>query len=156
MLDADLAASRRAEIGIEHDWTSTSATFEFARGEASGTLKALSAFAAPFQILDDHLLDFTNGRVAIRVVPSGTDVALEYRKVSERSLETLSELPLTEESLEFRLVQSLLRLSERGGAWRLLVAARAATLDAPEQPDEAAVQLTSANHQVSAGVSVIF
>ncbi len=154
------AANSRTALALSHQSERATTRLELARGVAEGRLASLPAFGTPIQFLSDNRLRYRKGSMGVRLVPSGTDLALEYRRVEEAPLGgELFDPAFLEESVELRLIQELIRLRQTGSSWRLLLALRVASVEEAEEaesdPTALAGPLASAN-RLSAGVSVSF
>lgn len=154
------AAVDHNRISLVRESAALRAYLELGRGSVRGAVAPVLPFELPYQVLVDRQLEYETGRFGIRVASTGTDLLLDYRKVSEarpeaRSLTVDSEL----EALELRLIQDLLRARALGN-WRLLVALRTSSLEGPPSSPWAhghgPVLLEALNHEMSAGLSVLF
>jgi hypothetical protein len=149
----------KQRLAVVHDSNRTRTYFELTLGDARGTLAAVMPYDVLFQDLDQSDLDYTSGRLGVRVVPSGTDVLFEYRQVDESPTEGASAAGSQQTALELRLMQDLMRLRSLG-YWRLLMAARMARIDVEEEaerlPGSDTMLLGALSHRLSAGVSVEF
>jgi hypothetical protein len=140
-----LASNRLQRVTLERDARLLRSFVQLERGEAEGTLAVVRPADRSVGRLEAQQLDFVAGRLGMRLVPTGTDVSAEYRRV-------LATGPLDGESVELRIAQDLVRLESRGAAWRLLLAARATQ-------DGTAVAEGSGDgtqHWMGAGISLAF
>jgi hypothetical protein len=150
------AGARRHSLGLVHENERTVTTLRVTDGRAEGTLAAVPSFAGSVQLLTHSRLSYRNGSFGVRVIPSGTHLALEYRQLDETPAhDTVRDAGFEEQSVELRLMQDLLQALR--GSWRLLVAVRVADQEREAElgsPTE--LSLASTGHQFSAGVSVSF
>jgi hypothetical protein len=114
----------------------------------------------PIRLLYDSRLRFTTGRMGLLIPASGTDLRLDYRRLVGWSAEAERQAPdSVQRSLELHVAQDLMRARALGN-WRFLAALRVASLEGGY--DEEVVLagnrtlLDSQNHQLSAGLSVMF
>ena len=118
----------------------------------------ITPYASPL-LLARRQLEFSSGRLGIRILPSGTDLQFEYRRILERPVADKLGLSATrQEALEVRLTQDLLRLRTMGD-WRLLMALRLASVESGadgEFGEDRLPYLDALGHGVSAGLSVTF
>jgi len=158
LTDGNVEVSKQ-RLAVVHDGNRTRTYFELTLGDAQGTLAAVMPYDVSFQDLDQSQLDYANGRLGVRVVPSGTDILLEYRQVDESPAEATAATGSQQTTLELRLMQDLMRLRSLG-YWRLLMAARMARIEVDEEagrlPGGETMLLGALSHRLSAGVSVEF
>lgn len=148
-----LASTREERLTLQHQARHTRAFVEMARGTVDGRLAAVRPADLSVGALDDRHLDFVAGRLGVRVVPTGTELAAEYRKVLvETPGGMLAGSPAEGQYVEVRIAQDLVRLASRGAAWRLLLAARASQdgTDDVEGPGD------GTQHWMGAGISLAF
>jgi hypothetical protein len=134
--------------------------FELVRGTVDGMLGATSTFDGPYQIISPGELTYHSGRWGVQLLPSGTDLQLEYRRLVDWNKDEQRLGADTErETLELRLVQDLLR-AQTAGNWRLLMAVRMALVEDDHRSDWTAVanapDTGAFNRGVTAGLSVKF
>jgi hypothetical protein len=152
-LSDGLASTREERLTLQHEARHTRAFLEMTRGTADGRLAAVRPANLSVGALDDRHLDFVAGRLGVRLVPTGTELAAEYRKVLvETPGGLLSGEPTEGEYVELRLAQDLVRMAARGAAWRLLLAARASQ-DGPDLADGSG---DGTQHWMGAGISLAF
>jgi hypothetical protein len=140
-----LAASRARRLTLEHEARSTRAFVQMEQGSARGGLAVVRLADQTVGALEAQDLAFVAGRLGMRLVPTGTDLTAEYRRV-------LATGSVEGESVELRVAQDLVRLQSRGAAWRLLLAARAI------QDGKAAAEGAGdgTQHWMGAGISLAF
>jgi len=150
------AAVGEARLTFSHETGRTRAYFEIARGEVEGVLAPLQPYALVAEQFVPGALTYTNGRWGLRVIPAGTDLQFEYRRIGGTRSDSGRSIP-EQTILELRVTQDLMRLEELG-SWRLLMAVRMGSLDKAdlESPVEDYVTVGALNSGVSAGVSVTF
>jgi hypothetical protein len=150
------AAVRQTRVTVQRDSGSARTYLQVARGDARGTLASRMPLDYAVDLLDQRQIDFVLGRLGFRFTPTGTDVVAEYRRVAEEA-DGLGRGPVTEQYVELRIAQDLLRMQGRGSQWRLLLAARSSGRDAPEaDPGVLAYGPPRLHHWLGAGVSVAF
>jgi hypothetical protein len=139
------AATRSRRLTVEHEARRTRAFVQMEQGSARGGLAVVRPADQTVGALEVQELDFVAGRLGLRLVPTGTDVSAEYRRV-------LATGSVEGECVELRIAQDLVRLQSRGAAWRLLLAARAM------QDDGAAAEGSGdgTQHWMGAGISLAF
>jgi len=143
-------------IALIHEREGTRVYLELEQGYAEG-LVAAAVPELSFQLLFPGALSYSEGRWGVYVIPSGTDVRLQYR----RAVETLpGDVELTElRLLELSVMQDLLRLRSLGN-WRFLMAVRLGGQTFDQEDDVRAAQnliaAESFSRGVSAGLSVTF
>ncbi|HEX5044091.1 MAG TPA: carboxypeptidase-like regulatory domain-containing protein [Candidatus Polarisedimenticolaceae bacterium] len=140
-----LAATRARRLTLEHEARSTRAFVQMEQGSARGGLAVVRPADQTVGALEAQELAFVAGRLGMRLVPTGTAVTAEYRRV-------LATGSVEGESVELRIAQDLVRLQSRGAAWRLLLAARAI------QDGKAAADGSGegTQHWMGAGISLAF
>jgi hypothetical protein len=156
--DGNVAVNKQ-RFAVVHEGSRIRTICELTLGDAQGTLAAVMPYDVLFQDLEENQLDFASARLGVRVVPSGTDVLLEYRQVDESPVERAAATGLHQRALEMRLMQDLMRWRSMG-YWRFLMAARMARVETEEEaqrpPGGDVALLGALNHRLSAGVSVEF
>jgi hypothetical protein len=155
------ASRQRSVLTLERPSGVAHAYIQYATGSADGTLAALAPFDLPLQVLSHRQVNYQSGVVGVRLPSTGTDVVAEYRRVEEMEAAELDgRVGQAQEYVEVRITQDLIRLRSRGAAWRLLVAARAASSSNAEDLNRPAsfnpATLAALANRVSAGVSVAF
>jgi hypothetical protein len=149
------SGAKRATVGLVHEGERAVTSLRLTEGGADGMLAPLPFLGGGIQLLTDSRLSYRNGSVGVRVIPSGTQVSLEYRRLSELAGSELGgTMPFYEQSVELRVMQDLLRALQ--GSWRLLVALRVADQEQAEVPEPLELSRAAIGHQLSAGVSVSF
>jgi hypothetical protein len=98
--------------------------------------------------------------MGLLIPASGTDLRLDYRRIVGWSSEAGSRDPDSiQKSLELHVAQDLIRARALGN-WRFLAALRVASLDGGYDEEMVLAGnralLDSQNHQLSAGLSVMF
>jgi hypothetical protein len=152
--------AERESLTLSHDSGGVRTSAQWVRGGADGTIAQIFPFEVPLQLLADRRLEYAAGRVGVRVASTGTDVQAEYRRVEDVASAGPIEERTTQEFVELRVVQDLLRAAPLGTSWRLLLAAR--TSPTGQHAGEGASSsagaksLAALNRRVAAGVSVIF
>jgi hypothetical protein len=152
------AAVRESRLALIQESRRTRAYLEFTEGLVEGTLATMTPYDVPQEFLTAGHLDYGAGRLGLRVLSSGTDVLIQYQRLTQSPRETVQLADSRQNSVEFRLTQDLFSVRSIGD-WRFLMAIRRASLDADESDE--AVQLTSQvidsmNQQISAGLSLSF
>jgi hypothetical protein len=140
-----LASTRARRLTVEHESRSTRAFVQMEQGSAHGGLAVLRPADQTIGALEAQQLEFVAGRLGMRLVPTGTDLRAEYRRV-------LATGSVEGDSVELRIAQDLVRLQSRGAAWRLLLAARAIQ-DGPAMVDGSG---DGTQHWMGAGISLAF
>jgi hypothetical protein len=157
LTDGNIALSRN-HVAVTKEGASTRTFLELGLGSADGTLAAVLPYEVAFQRLSERSLDFHNGRLGLHVMPTGTDVVLEYLRVEERpEVDPIGGSSL-QRSLELRLAQDVMRRRDLGN-WRFLMAVRLASLVADPSDDALEgtdVALLDSLSRISAGLSVEF
>lgn len=154
--DGDVSL-REHRLGLTHHGTTLRAFVELEQGSAEGWIDPVRPGEFGFDLLTLAEMRYERGRVGLEVLPSGTDLRIEYRRVLESQLETADAVAL--DALELRLLQDLLRLDALG-RWRLLMAFRTEELrprpgSAPGDDGDPEL-LAATNRGVSAGLAVTF
>ncbi len=155
-----LAAVESASLGLEHQTKDVTLQLRVSSGRVEGRVASRLPFMAPLAVLEDRVLTHQSGRVGMRLMRTGTDVAAEYW-VMEQGSPRGSETPagLSERFLDLLLAQDLVQLRGRRASCRLLVSARrlvgAGSEDPPGQDPRGEI-LRALSHRVSAGLSVAF
>ncbi len=140
-----MAATRARRLTVEHEARRTRAFVQVEQGSASGGLAVVRPADQTIGALEAQDLEFVAGRLGMRLVPTGTDLSAEYRRVhASGSVEG--------DSVELRIAQDLVRLQSRGAAWRLLLAARAIQ-DGPTAVEGSG---DGTQHWMGAGISLAF
>ena len=154
--DGDVSL-REHRLVLTHDGSMLRASVELERGTARGWIDPVRPGELGFDLLTLSSMDYERGRLGFEVVPSGTDLRVEYRRATESQLEIDDVVAL--DALELRLLQDLLRF-EVMGRWRLLMAFRMENLrpagEAPEQERPEGEVVSAMNRGVSAGLAVTF
>jgi hypothetical protein len=140
-----MAAARARRLTLEHEARRTRAFVQMEQGSARGGLAVIRSADQAVGALEAQELAYVAGRLGMRLVPTGTDVSAEYRRV-------LATGSVEGESVELRIAQDLVRLQSRGAAWRLLLAARAIQ-DGPAAADGSG---DGTQHWMGAGISLAF
>lgn len=154
------AAVGETTLSLVQDLGDARTWVEVSRGQSEGMLALGSDQPALFPAMVQGELTYDNGRWGFQLIPWGTDVQVEYRRVVESQTGEGGSRPISErEMLELRLIQSLMRFQGLGN-WRLLMAVRMAKQE-PEHEDSWAegtdpAVLRAFNEGVSAGLSVTF
>jgi hypothetical protein len=151
------AAVREDRVALVHELGGTRSYVEWHSGSAEGNLAAVQFYDTTIQTLSGRVVDYDNGRVGLRVMPSGTDVFLRYSMIEERATsDTPRDYGTEQRSVELHVMQDVARLRSMGH-WRFLVAARLESLkvdDGSEGLGDRA--LDTLGHRLSAGLSVEF
>ena len=140
-----MSATRARSLKFEHEARRTRAFVQVEQGSARGGLAVVRPADLTLGALEAQELEFVAGRLGMRLVPTGTDVSAEYRRV-------LATGSVEGESVELRIAQDLVRLQSRGAAWRLLLAARA-TQDGGGAAEGSG---DGTQHWMGAGISLAF
>jgi hypothetical protein len=152
------AAVERSSVALIQEVGDSRTFVELSRGRAEGLLTPVTTLDRPLRLLSQGALTFDSVLWGLRVLPSGTDIQLEYSNVVERS-SLNARVKAEQELVEFRLMQDLMRL-DTFGAWRLLMAVRVATVERQtgrrELADDGSALVGAYNQGVSAGLSVTF
>jgi hypothetical protein len=153
------AAVERSSVALIQDVGDTRTFIELTRGRAEGLLTPATTLDQRVRLLSQGALSYSSAVWGVRILPSGTDLQLEYSKVVERRTPD-GRVEADQQLLELRVMQDLLRLDSYG-SWRLMLAVRVATLDRKteqrERSEDGSPALTEAfNQGVSAGLSVTF
>jgi hypothetical protein len=107
-------------------------------------------------VLSGRVVEYQNGRIGLHVMPSGTDVMLQFARVEARARGDAPHDGATEHrAVELSLRQNVARMQSLGD-WRLLMAARLESLDVGEGETLQAQALDTLGHRLSAGLSVEF
>ena len=142
-LTGGTASTRQTRVMLRREAQRTNAFVQVVAGTSEGRLARVDPAALSAGGLDERRLDFLLSRAGLRVVPTGTDLIAEYRRVVSDPVSA------EQEYVELRIAQDLSRLRSRGASWRLLLAARA-TQDGADGPGE------GTQHWMGAGISVAF
>lgn len=152
------AEVHETSLGLHRDSAQARTYVEFSSGYADGMVNAVRPQQDLYRWLTPSSLRFREGRVGVRLVPSGTDVRLEYSHVRENGVSGVTGLDRVQDSVELRVIQDLLRF-EALGRWRLLMAFRLDALEDEVRSDELELEnelLSAENRAVRAGLSVTF
>jgi len=154
------ASVRRSSLALVQEQGDATRTYiEISEGEAEGMLTPTLIAEMPLFAMADRRLRYRTGRLGVRILPSGTDLQMAYRRVREYQLDFKGLGPRSSrQALEVRLAQDLLRLKSFG-SWRLLMALHLASVESSpgELPrDERIAYVDPSGHGVSAGLSVAF
>ncbi len=149
-------ATREIAMGVERSSRSTSSYARFSRGSAEGMLTIAPLVGWAGRALVDQKMEYSTGRVGVRVAPSGTDLSAEYRRIKELRRQTIGPIVSEASFVELRVAQDILRLERTGTYWRFLLVARAAAGEPEGERDGERGDLASLGREVSAGVSVAF
>jgi hypothetical protein len=145
LTDGNAAVEQRS-LSIVREGTGSRIYLELAGGDVEGRIAAALPMQLPIRLLYDGRLHFTTGRMGLLIPASGTDLRLDYRRIVGWSAEADSQTPDS--------VQRSLEL------WRFLAALRVASLDGGYDEEMVLAGnrtlLDSQNHQLSAGLSVMF
>jgi hypothetical protein len=159
LTDGNAAVDRRA-VAIVREGGGSRIYLELVGGEVEGRIAPTLPMQLPIRLLYDGRLRFTTGRMGLLIPASGTDLRLDYRRLVGWSAEAERQAPdSVQRSLELHVAQDLMRARALGN-WRFLAALRVASLEGGY--DEEVVLagnrtlLDSQNHQLSAGLSVMF
>ena len=150
------ASLEETRLSLQHTAARTATYAEWWLGMVDGRVDPWRSYEPALGWLTLSRLRFHNGRVGVRVIPTGTDVRVEYREVRS-FVPGQGTLESEQDTLELRIMQDLMR-GDSLGHWRLLMAIRTETLGerAPlEAADEAEV-ISAKNSGLRAGLSVVF
>ncbi len=152
------AAVRESAVALVREQATTRTFVELASGQAVGTLTSVLPFDSPVHVLAPNSLRYNNGRLGVHIVPAGTDLQLEYRRIEEEATDAAA-AGSVQDLIELRLTQDLMRF-EALGHWRFLMAVRMASQETAGSdewiPNDEARALHAFNRGVSAGLSVSF
>jgi len=140
-----MAETRTRRLTVEHEARRARTFVQVEQGSARGDLAVVRPAEQSIGALEAQDLAFVAGRLGMRLVPTGTDVSAEYRRV-------LATGSVEGDSVEVRIAQDLVRLQSRGAAWRLLLAARATQ----EGTGAAVGSGDGTQHWMGAGISLAF
>jgi hypothetical protein len=157
------AAVEEYRAAVVHEATGARTSLEFARGSVRGTLAPVLPYELPYRFLYQGRLRYDTSRLGVRVTATGTNVRVDFRRVTECSASRAEAgWDSVQSSLGLHVTQDLLRLRSLGD-WRLLVALRVASLENDPSRDGVgrpawgeAPWLGNGNHEMSAGLSVLF
>jgi len=154
------ASLARGAISLIQEIGTMRTYVELVRGRVEGMLGATATFDGPYQIISPGELTYNSGRWGVQLLPSGTDLQIEYRRLVDWNKDDHRAGADTErETLELRLVQDLLR-AQAAGNWRLLMAVRMALVEDDHKSDWTTVanapNTEAFNRGVTAGLSVKF
>ena len=152
------AAVRESRVALIQQSRRIRTYLEFTEGLVEGTLAAMTPYDIPQEFLTAGELEYGTGRLGLRVMSSGTDVLLQYQRLSQSPQESAAMADSQQSSFEFRLTQDLFSVRSVG-SWRFLVAVRRASLDSDEADEivrRTSQVMDSMNQQISAGLSLSF
>lgn len=153
-------AVRENRMAVVQDSSGARTYVEVSHGTVDGTVAAIFPDELPLQVLADRAIRYGTGRFGVRIIPSGTDLQLEFQRIRQSAHLDLDSAEARQRSLEFRLMQDLMDMHALGN-WRLLMAVRMASVRGEEPAENSpyatdALLVESLNHRFSAGLSVVF
>jgi hypothetical protein len=148
------AAVREQGLALIQQAGDTRTSLEYARGQVEGTLAAILTWDLPVHRLAERTMSYDTGRLGIRVVPSGTDVIVEYQRLAQLDVGDGGG-GADQSAIELRILQDVWTARSLG-SWRFLLALRAASVDSGGGAAEDAELLSALDHRLSAGLSFAF
>jgi hypothetical protein len=154
------AAVRRSRLALEREAVRTITSLQWAAGTVEGVSAQLLPLDAPVTVFGEQSLEYWSGRIGVRFLATGTDLAAEYVSLRESVPGDAADpgLASLQNYVEFRIAQDLIRIPGWSGSCRLLVTARTTPGgDVDSSPEgETTNMLAAMNQRLSAGLSVAF
>jgi len=154
------ATSRELSLRLEKRMARMTSSTGFRIGEVEGSMVSFLPNDIQTQEMAHNLVRFLATTLQTAIIPSGTHVTLDFRRIQNDSLHLSGETqdPMTYTSVDM-LVQQQLFFLQGGGEWRLLVGYR--TILNTSEGTEGANQLArlgvpAEQRRVSGGVSIRF
>jgi hypothetical protein len=118
---------QEARISLGVDAPAFTMQFSLLDGTSSGRHSVMARYGDFAAAWDRVPVAFQEARMDWTIPHSGSEISLEWNRMEEATASG----PAVEQSMEWRLVQSLDGLGDAEGHWRLLLAWRLVDLDAP-------------------------
>jgi hypothetical protein len=153
------AAVERSRLALERQTARVNTSLQWAAGKIEGVSAQLLPLDVPVTVFGEQSLEYRSGRIGVRFLATGTDLAAEFVSLRDLTPGDTSD-SAAQNYVELRIAQDLIRLPGWGGSCRLLVTAR--TTGRGESDDrsiadgDTADMLAAMNQRLSAGLSVAF